>query len=271
MVKLLANKQGSDDDDDDDDYYSDDDDGDYTDDEDGEEELYNSGDRTEKEEFEKRMEMYMKEMLEEEGIDEESDESEEETKIVKKVVEPKKKKQKMESGQSASSSSGQSGVYFNVKFDLPRNKFNRVMCLSVQNANLRHLHNLLMYAFDWDDGHLHMFHTCKGEFTDRSMCQEGKEESKCRLDSVLNRSVDSIDYVYDFSSEWNISISLEKILTEQAMKAQAEKLNIELPNDLTKVVYCCGGLGGSIDEESGKKKGTFDINKENKRKFNIWN
>jgi len=151
-------------------------------------------------------------------------------------------------------------------------KFDRLVRFPVANTTLHHLHNLIMKAFKWNDDHLHEFNTCLGSFTDRTLAEMGKEERQCPLVRVLSEGTKGMGYVYDFASEWDVNISLKAILTEEEMKDGAQKLGIQVPNDLSCFAYISGGKGGIIDEESGEMDGKFNIKKENATisRFNVW-
>lgn len=87
--------------------------------------------------------------------------------------------------------------------------------------NLSGLHDVLQAVMGWHDSHLHMFIKGRRRFTLPNPWMDdpdpfGKplflDERKYRIDELLTREKDWIEYEYDFGDSWYHRITLQKIL-----------------------------------------------------------
>ena len=94
-------------------------------------------------------------------------------------------------------------------------------CLVSPSMRLSRLHDALQVAMGWDDCHLHMFVKGRQRFMLPNpwmddMSPYGKprflDERKYRIDQLLTRVKDWIEYQYDFGDSWYHRITLQKIL-----------------------------------------------------------
>jgi hypothetical protein len=80
------------------------------------------------------------------------------------------------------------------------------------DINLARLHAILLAAFGWDGGHLHVFETPYGDFgrADRELGH--RAEGSVTLKQVAPDVNDKIRYTYDFGDDWVHDIVVEKVL-----------------------------------------------------------
>ncbi len=116
---------------------------------------------------------------------------------------------------------------------------------------LAQLHDLLQAAFGWEDYHLHRF-SIGGRSWDRGaehfLCpsdvEEGEDDGvpdrEVRLDELLVEPGDSVNYVYDYGDNWDVTVLVTSV---------AEATDVQLldghggspPED-------CGGIGAWNDD-----------------------
>jgi hypothetical protein len=85
------------------------------------------------------------------------------------------------------------------------------------DITLSRLHRILQAVFDWHECHLHMF-TARGVeygLPHPDDFREVKDERRARLNAVLRKPKDRLDYEYDFGDSWLHRIVLEKVLPPQ--------------------------------------------------------
>lgn len=82
------------------------------------------------------------------------------------------------------------------------------------NLPLEGLHEVIQVAMGWWDSHLHEFSTGErrygqphGEWPDESLSDEGE----FRLDQILARPGDRLEYLYDFGDSWQHLLTLEAV------------------------------------------------------------
>ncbi len=88
------------------------------------------------------------------------------------------------------------------------------------DETLADLHQLLQFAFDWDDDHLYSFwlsgtfwgHQPGSEYTCPTPWPEpGERSARVRLDRLGLGVGQKIAYVFDFGDEWRVRLSLIEI------------------------------------------------------------
>ncbi len=79
---------------------------------------------------------------------------------------------------------------------------------------LEDLHIALQIVMGWTDSHLHEFSNGKVRYgvPDEEFPSDIKDELDFRLDQVLKKANDKLNYVYDFGDGWEHEVVLEKIL-----------------------------------------------------------
>lgn len=88
------------------------------------------------------------------------------------------------------------------------------------DLTLDKLHEVLQFAFDWNDTHLHRFAIGRGlfgkgseSFATRFDIAQGAThetpEHRVRLDQALQEPGDALHYGYDFGAGWELYIKLE--------------------------------------------------------------
>jgi len=88
------------------------------------------------------------------------------------------------------------------------------------DETLADLHQLLHFAFEWDDDHLYSF-WLSGTFWDPQRGSEytcpspwlepGKQSARVRLDRLGLQIGQKIAYVFDFGDEWRVRLTLAEI------------------------------------------------------------
>jgi hypothetical protein len=108
------------------------------------------------------------------------------------------------------------------------------------DISLARLHDVLLVAFDWHGGHMHVFTTPYGEFGTRDADLGHQAEASVTLEQVAPGPRSKITYTYDFGDDWEHSIVVEKVL-EPAQVASPPRCTAGRraapPDD-------CGGLWG---------------------------
>jgi hypothetical protein len=104
------------------------------------------------------------------------------------------------------------------------------------DTSLATLHNILQIAFDWDDYHMHLFHTPCGDFGAPDPELGHRTEAPVTLEQVAPTAGAKIRYTYDFGDDWNLDIVVEKLL-------EAEPT--------TGYPRCTGGRRAAPPEDSG--------------------
>jgi hypothetical protein len=88
-----------------------------------------------------------------------------------------------------------------------------------EDETLADLHQLIQFAFDWDDDHLYAFWP-SGKFWDRhgvafgrpGFCQEsGDRSARITLDRVGLEVGQTLAYVFDFGDDWRVRLKLLEI------------------------------------------------------------
>ena len=89
------------------------------------------------------------------------------------------------------------------------------------SMRLSRLHDALQVVMGWDDSHLHMFTKGQRRFMLPNPWMDDMDpfggprfldERKHRIDQLLTREKDWIEYQYDFGDSWYHRITLQKIL-----------------------------------------------------------
>jgi hypothetical protein len=101
------------------------------------------------------------------------------------------------------------------------------------DSTLAQLHVVLQTVFGWEDYHLHTF----GGSDD--------EEHRLSLEYVAPAAGDQIGYRYDFGDNWNLHITVEKILTRPRPGAAYPR--------------CTAGRRNGPPEDSGGPYGYYDL------------
>ncbi|MDR1563732.1 MAG: plasmid pRiA4b ORF-3 family protein [Oscillospiraceae bacterium] len=131
------------------------------------------------------------------------------------------------------------------------------------NVKLSRLAYIIMTMFEMEASHMFNFeHVLKSlpnakdakplivryELPDMDLDIDGesKDASKTKLSSVLSNPEDLLCFVYDFGDGWQILLTLEEVITDEALPAK------ELPRILA-------GEGLGIVEDAGGVEGLYDI------------
>jgi Plasmid pRiA4b ORF-3-like protein len=80
------------------------------------------------------------------------------------------------------------------------------------DVSLARLHDIILAAFGWHGGHMHVFETPYGQFgrADRELGH--RAEGPVTVEQVAPRVKDKIRYTYDFGDNWDHEIVVEKVL-----------------------------------------------------------
>jgi hypothetical protein len=78
------------------------------------------------------------------------------------------------------------------------------------------LHEVIQQAMGWEDGHMHVFSTPRGEYGIPDSELGHANERKVTLAQVLARPGARMSYTYDFGDDWEHDIVLEKVLPPEA-------------------------------------------------------
>lgn len=118
------------------------------------------------------------------------------------------------------------------------------------NAAFFALHVAIQDAMEWEDSHLHQFHTTepyKRNSTDRNVIglpmpemEDVLDERKVKLSEWLKEPKSKVWYEYDFGDTWMHEVKVEKIIPFDS--------RIKYPHLVDGEMACppedCGGLGG---------------------------
>jgi hypothetical protein len=107
------------------------------------------------------------------------------------------------------------------------------------DTSLAGLHEIIQVAFDWDDDHMHVFHTPYGEFGVADAGLGYRSEAPVSLEQVAPSVGDKIGYTYDFGDDWNLEIVVENLHTTKSTA------------DLTGYPRCTGGRRAAPPDDSG--------------------
>ena len=97
------------------------------------------------------------------------------------------------------------------------------------------LHEVIQQAMGWEDGHMHVFSTPRGDYGIRDPELGHADEGKVTLAQVLARPGARMSYTYDFGDDWEHDIVLEKVL----------------PPDPAAGLSCLAGKGACPPEDCG--------------------
>jgi hypothetical protein len=88
------------------------------------------------------------------------------------------------------------------------------------DETLADLHQLLQFAFEWDDDHLYCF-WLSDKFWDRTSgiryrdpywgLDEGEKSSRARLDELDLKVGDKLSCLFDFGDEWRVRLTLAEV------------------------------------------------------------
>jgi len=87
--------------------------------------------------------------------------------------------------------------------------------LIANTDNLEDVHVAIQIVMGWTNSHLHEFAKGRDRYgiPDEEFPSDVREETDYRLDQVLQKEKDKLNYVYDFGDGWEHELVLEKILT----------------------------------------------------------
>ncbi|WP_435952421.1 plasmid pRiA4b ORF-3 family protein [Dryocola sp. BD626] len=103
---------------------------------------------------------------------------------------------------------------------------------------LDRLHDVIQIVMGWQESHLHEFVFKKAHYTENpEYGTKDQNEAFVRLNELLKRSGNTLQYVYDFGDDWRHEIVLEDKNYPQ--------------DDPTMPVFCTAGLMACPPEDSG--------------------
>ena len=87
------------------------------------------------------------------------------------------------------------------------------------DETLADLHQLIQFAFEWDDDHLYSFWT-SGKFWDGYGCEytrpgwadSGQRTARVRVEALGLAVGNKLAYLFDFGDEWRVRLRLAKIV-----------------------------------------------------------
>jgi hypothetical protein len=103
------------------------------------------------------------------------------------------------------------------------------------NATLMQVHHAIQAAFDWEDSHLWVFQTARGDYGLPDPELGHRSAAAKKLDDVARRG-DRVRYTYDFGDDWEHDILVEDIVDAEG--------GIAYP-------HCLGGRRASPPEDCG--------------------
>ena len=114
--------------------------------------------------------------------------------------------------------------------------------LVASTVSLEDVHDILQMVMGWADSHMHEFSMGSDRYgvPDGDFPSDIQDEAKYRLDQVLTKAKDKLNYTYDFGDGWEHEVVLEKILpfeTGTALPVCLEGSRACPPEDI-------GGIGG---------------------------
>jgi Plasmid pRiA4b ORF-3-like protein len=125
-------------------------------------------------------------------------------------------------------------------------------------ATLGDLHDVIQVLFGWDGDHLHEFRVGKKRYSDSFANLEGAEgEETVRLRDAFAGG-GKVKYTYDFGTEWEHEVTLEKTLAREA--GRKYPVCVAFRTD-SPVEY----WSGDEDEEDAAEPEPFDLAEVNKR------
>ncbi|WP_446469858.1 plasmid pRiA4b ORF-3 family protein [Xenorhabdus stockiae] len=114
------------------------------------------------------------------------------------------------------------------------------------NISLDRLHDVIQVVMGWEDSHLHEFILDSKRFTERPEApEEGHEEGKFKLDSLIKRKGSKFIYLYDFGDSWEHEILLEN--------------SNYSPEELPMPIFCLEGEQACPPEDCGGVYGYRDL------------
>jgi hypothetical protein len=92
--------------------------------------------------------------------------------------------------------------------------------LIASTDNLEDVHITLQVALGWTNSHLHEFVKGREQYgiPDEDFPSDMRDEADYRLDQVLKKEKDKLNYIYDFGDDWVHEVVLEKILPFESSK-----------------------------------------------------
>ena len=86
--------------------------------------------------------------------------------------------------------------------------------LIASTDNLEDVHIAMQIVMGWTNSHLHEFVCGHDHYgvPDEELPSDVKDEIDFRLDQILKKEKDKLNYMYDFGDRWEHEIVLEKIL-----------------------------------------------------------
>jgi len=86
--------------------------------------------------------------------------------------------------------------------------------LVASTVSLEDVHDILQIVMGWTDSHMHEFSTESDRYgvLDADFPSDIQDEAKYRLDQVLKKEKDKLNYTYDLGDDWEHEVVLEKIL-----------------------------------------------------------
>ncbi|MGH3916912.1 MAG: plasmid pRiA4b ORF-3 family protein [Pseudonocardiaceae bacterium] len=112
------------------------------------------------------------------------------------------------------------------------------------DISLARLHAVIQVAFNWYDGHLHVFQTPYGEFGTPDAELGHRAETSVTLEQVAPDAQSKIRYTYDFGDGWEHDILVEKVLDRDAAASYPR---------------CTGGRRAAPPEDCGGVWGYADL------------
>lgn len=110
--------------------------------------------------------------------------------------------------------------------------------------SLARLHAVLQIAMGWTDSHLHMFERQGATYgvPDPEFGIEQHDERRARLDDVLRRQGDWMEYEYDFGDSWTHRILLEQV--DEGVETGTAAMAVVLKAKGACPPEDCGGVWG---------------------------
>jgi hypothetical protein len=114
------------------------------------------------------------------------------------------------------------------------------------NITLPRLHKIIQIVMGWMGGHLHEFNTGNIRYgePDPDWPDDTKAEAGVKLNTLLKKEKQKIQYIYDFGDSWEHVIELEKILAG----------DVALPT-----IKCITGRRACPPEDCGGIYGYYDL------------
>ena len=92
--------------------------------------------------------------------------------------------------------------------------------LIASTDGLEDLHIAIQVAMGWTNSHLHEFVKGRDRYgmPDEEFQSDIRDEADYRLDQILKKEKDKLNYIYDFGDDWEHEVVLEKILPFESSK-----------------------------------------------------